>query len=123
MDMGTKKILIADDDQPILFYMQRKFMKLGYEVYIADNGDDALKQGLSCLPDVVLLDVKMPGISGIEVCKRLKADDRTKSVPVLLLSAKAQSAEVNEGLAAGADRYLCKPMSFPDILKEIRAFE
>ncbi|MEN6623819.1 MAG: response regulator [Smithella sp.] len=121
--MGIKKILIADDDQPILSYMQRKFLKLGYDVYIANNGDDALKQGLSCLPDIVLLDVKMPGISGIEVCKRLKADNKTKSIPVLLLSAKAQSAEVNEGLAAGADKYLCKPMSFPDILKEIRALE
>lgn len=118
-----KKILIADDDLPILSYMQRKFIKLGYDVYIADNGDEALKQGLSCLPDVILLDVKMPGMSGLEVCKKLKADNRTKNIPVLLLSAKAQSAEVNEGLAAGADRYLCKPMSFPDILKEIRAFD
>jgi two-component system, OmpR family, phosphate regulon response regulator PhoB len=123
MDMGIKKILIADDDKPILSYMQRKFTKLGYDVYVAENGDEALQQVFSSLPDVVLLDVKMPGLSGIEVCKRLKMDDRTKGIPVLLLSARAQSTEVNEGLTAGADKYLCKPMSFPDILKEIRAFD
>lgn len=121
--MGIKKILIADDDQPILSYMQRKFTKLGYEVYVAGNGEEALQQIFSCLPDIVLLDVKMPGLSGIEVCKRMRADDRTKKTPILLLSARAQSAEVKEGLNAGADKYLCKPMSFPDILKEIRSFD
>jgi len=57
------------------------------------------------------------------VCKRLRSDDRTKHIPIIILSAKAQSSEIREGLEAGANKYLCKPIGFPDILKEIRAYE
>lgn len=120
--MVIKKILVVDDDKPISSYLQRKFTKLGYTVYVAEDGEKAVKQALSNLPDIILLDVKLPKFSGIEVCKRLKADERTKDIPILMLSAKAQSFEINEGLEAGADKYLCKPMSFPAILNEIRAY-
>ncbi|MCX5827242.1 MAG: response regulator [Deltaproteobacteria bacterium] len=121
--MEIQKILVVDDDKPISSYLQRKFAKLGYTVYVAEDGEEAVKQAFSNRPDIILLDVKLPKMNGIEVCKQLKADETTKSIPVLMLSAKAQSFEINEGLEAGADKYLCKPMSFPDILGEIRAYE
>lgn len=121
--MEIKKILVVDDEKPISSYLKRKLTKLGYTVYIAEDGEEAVKQAFTYLPDIILLDVKLPRLSGIEVCKRLKTDERTKNTPVLMLSAKAQSFEINEGLDAGADRYLCKPMSFPDILNEIRVYE
>ena len=121
--MVIKKILVVDDDEPISSYLLRKFTKLGYTVYLAEDGEEAVQQAFSNLPDIILLDVKLPKLSGIEVCKRLKADDRTKCIPVIMLSAKAQTFEINEGLKAGADKYLCKPISFPAILEEIRAYD
>ena len=90
---------------------------------MADDGEKALDEALAHLPDVILLDVKLPKMTGTEVCKRLKSNEKTKDIVVLMLSAKAQTAEIREGLDAGADKYLCKPISFPDILTEIRAYE
>jgi len=118
-----KKILVVDDEKSIHSYLQRKLSKLGYSVYVAEDGEEALSQAFSLLPDLVLLDIKIPKLNGIEVCKRLKSDDGTKDIPVLMLSAKAQSEEIEEGLKAGADKYLCKPIGFPDILKEVRIYE
>ena len=118
-----KKILVVDDEEPIYAYLQRKLSKLGYSVYTAADGEEALSQVSSERPDIILLDVKLPKLNGIEVCKRLKSNDETKHIPVIMLSAKAQANEIAAGLKAGADRYLCKPISFPDILGEIRAYE
>ena len=121
--MEVKKILVADDEKVISSYLERKLTKLGYGELVADDGKEALDLALSNIPDLVLLDVKMPKMSGIEVCKRLRSDSRTKDCAVIILSAKAQSKEIQAGLDAGADRYLCKPIGFPDILNEIHNFE
>jgi len=118
-----KKILVVDDEDAIHVYLERKLSKLGYSVCIAENGEEALVQASSEQPDIILLDVKLPKLNGIEVCKRLKSSDKTKQIPIIILSAKAQSDEIAAGLKAGADRYLCKPISFPDILGEITAYE
>jgi len=118
-----KKILIVDDEEPIYSYLDRKLTKQGYEVYVAEDGEKALKQVFAVIPDIILLDVKLPKINGLEICKRLRADPQTKTTPILMLSAKAQFDEIREGLDSGADRYLCKPIGFPDILKEIKQFE
>jgi DNA-binding response OmpR family regulator len=121
--MRDRKILIVDDEETITFYLRKKLSKLGYAVTIAGDGEEALTKAFEEIPDIILLDVKLPKLNGYEVCKRLKSDERTRNVPVIILSAKAQSAEISEGLAAGAEKYLCKPMGFPDILREIQVFE
>ncbi len=121
--MKIKKILVADDERTIRSYIEKKLTKLGYTVFAAKDGEQALEQIFSNQPDIILLDVKMPILNGIEVCKRVKADEKTRHIPILMLSAKAQSMEIEQGLEAGADRYLCKPIGFPDILQEIRAYE
>ena len=121
--MEVKKILVADDEEAISLYLERKLEKLGYSVFVAGDGEEALDLAFSNNPDLILLDVKMPKIGGIEVCKKLKSDNRTKHCSIIVLSAKAQSGEIQEGLDAGADKYLCKPIGFPDILKEIQEFE
>lgn len=121
--MQIKTILIVDDEQPIYSYLQKKLIKLGYHAITAEDGEEALERVYSDKPDIILLDVKLPKLSGIEVCKRLKADETTRNIPILMLSAKAQSIEIRDGLEAGADKYLCKPMGFPDILNEIKMFE
>jgi CheY-like chemotaxis protein len=120
--MASTTILVVDDEATISTYLQKKLTKLGYEVSVAEDGEKALELAFSLRPDIILMDVKLPRMTGTEVCRRVKADQRTAAIPVLLLSAKAQPAEIREGLAAGADRYLCKPISFPDILVELRAF-
>jgi len=119
--MSIRTILVVDDERTIHAYLQRKLTKLGYTVYVAEDGETALEQAFELLPDLILLDVKLPRLDGCEVCRRLKGDERTKGIPVFVLSAKAQRTEVQEGIEAGADKYLCKPMSFPDILKEIQS--
>jgi DNA-binding response OmpR family regulator len=121
--MEIRKILIVDDEKPIYTYLEKKFNKLGYTVFTAADGEEAVEQAFANLPHIILLDVKLPKLSGLEVLKKLKSDDRTKDIPILILSAKAQSKEIQAGLQAGADRYLCKPLGFPDILREIKAFE
>ena len=121
--MNIRKILIVDDEKTITSYLEKKLAKLGYTVSVAENGEEALAKAFAECPDFVLLDVKLPILNGHEVCRRLKADNRTGNIPVVMLSAKAQSDEIDHGLASGADKYLCKPMGFPDILKEIKEFE
>lgn len=119
--MEIKRILVADDEDAIRSYIERKLDKLGYTVFVARDGEEALEQAFSNLPDLILLDVKMPKLTGIEACKIIKSDERTKHIPVIMLSAKAQAHEIETGLGAGAAKYLCKPLGFPDILKEIQA--
>ncbi len=116
------KILVVDDEKSINSYLQKKLTKLGYTVFIAEDGEEALKQAFTHLPDIILLDVNLPKLSGIEVLKSLRADERTKSIPILILSARAQGKDIKAGLKAGANRYLCKPISFANILGEIRAY-
>jgi DNA-binding response OmpR family regulator len=121
--MHITKILVVDDEEPIYSYLQKKLTKLGYTALTAEDGEEAVEKAFSNSPDIIIMDVKLPKLSGIEVCKRLRSDDRTKHIPIIILSAKAQSSEIREGLEAGANKYLCKPIGFPDILKEIRAYE
>ena len=121
--MKIKKILVADDEDLVRSYIEKKLAKLGYTVLTAKDGEEALEKAFSNIPDIILLDVKMPKLNGIEACKKIKSYESTRHIPVIMLSAKAQSSEINEGIEAGADKYLCKPIGFPDILKEVRAYE
>ncbi len=121
--MKIRNILVIDDEKTVHAYLQRKLTRLGYTVVVAEDGEEALEHAFSHIPDIILLDVKIPRLNGIEVCKKLKSDQRTQHIPIIMLSAKAQSGEIKEGLEAGADRYLCKPVGFPDIVREIRAYE
>jgi CheY-like chemotaxis protein len=89
--MEVKKILVVDDETTISSYLQKKLTKLGYTVHVANDGEDAIEQSFAVLPDIILLDVKLPKLDGIEVCRRLKTDGRTKHISIIMLSAKAQS--------------------------------
>ncbi|HPX60197.1 MAG TPA: response regulator [Deltaproteobacteria bacterium] len=119
----SKKILVVDDEEVISAYLQKKLEKLGYCTIVANDGEKALNAAINEKPDIVLMDVKLPRMTGTDVCRLLKTDPKTANIPVILLSAKAQPAEIQAGLDAGADKYLCKPASFPEILETIRSFE
>ena len=115
----TKKILIADDEPNIVVALEYLLQRSGYEVHIARNGDEALKQVEAHVPDLVLLDVMMPLRSGYEVCKRIRERPDWRHIKIVMLSAKGRDAEVNKGLAAGADLYVTKPFSTREMVEKI----
>jgi CheY-like chemotaxis protein len=113
--MNMAKILVAEDERDIRDLVSFTLQYAGYDVVTASNGEEALQLALAEKPDLVLSDVRMPKMTGYEVCKRLKADPEMAHIPVVFLSAKGQEAEVQTGLAVGATDYLLKPFA-PDQL-------
>lgn len=109
------KILIAEDERDIRDLITYTLHFAGYEVVSAGDGEEAVQLALKEMPDLVLLDVRMPRMTGYEACKAIKADEKTKGIPVVFLSAKGQEAEIQAGIQAGAVEYMVKPFS-PDQL-------
>jgi len=119
-----KKILVVDDERHIVRLVQVNLERTGYQVVTAFDGKEALKKVESDKPDLIVLDVMMPHMDGFEVLKRLKADDKTKNIPVVMLTAKAQDADVFRGWASGVDCYLTKPFNPIELLTFVkRIFE
>lgn len=111
------RILIAEDERDIRDLITFTLRFAGHDVVASTNGEEALEKTLKEKPDLVLMDVRMPRMTGYEACKRIKADDSIKHIPVVFLSAKGQESEVQTGLEVGAVEYILKPFS-PDQLTE-----
>ena len=111
------KILIAEDERDIRDLITFTLRFAGYDVIAASNGEEAYNLTRQEIPDLILLDVRMPKMTGYEACKALKAEQSTRNIPVVFLSAKGQEAEVKAGMEAGAVEYILKPFS-PDQLTE-----
>jgi len=116
----AKKILIADDEPNIVTALEFLLARGGYEVFIARDGEQALKTLESARPDLVLLDIMMPVKSGYEICKRIRERPEWAHIKVVMLSAKGRDAEVNKGLAMGADLYVTKPFSTRELMEQIK---
>src|SRR5262245_42793565 len=112
------RVLVVDDDAKITGFLRRALAYEGYQVEVADGGEAALSQALKSPPDLVVLDVMMPGLNGLEVCRRLRAGG---DVPVLMLTARDAVGDRVEGLDAGADDYLAKPFALDELLARLRA--
>jgi CheY-like chemotaxis protein len=110
------RILVVDDDPSIVKLLTLNLEIEGYEVVSAANGREALEAVAEHDPDLVVCDVMMPVMNGLEVVSRLKRDDETKDLPVVMLSAKAQELDVAHGKATGADEYVTKPFDPEDLL-------
>ena len=108
---GRSLVLIADDDADILSLVKAVLERSGHEVVAASDGAEALASVRARKPDLVVLDIAMPEVDGLEVLRRLRADPTTSELPVVLLSARAQEADVERGFAIGASAYLKKPFS------------
>ncbi|HVF20807.1 MAG TPA: response regulator [Mycobacteriales bacterium] len=119
MPSGT--VLVVDDDPVIQKLLQVNFEMEGYDVITAGDGEEGLAKAQAEHPDAVVLDVMMPKMDGLEVARRLKGDDATKAIPIILLSAKAQQADVQAGQATGADEYLTKPFDPLELLQRVGA--
>jgi len=115
-----KKILVVDDERHIVRLVQVNLEREGHQVVSAFDGKEALKKVESEKPDLIVLDVMMPHMDGFEVLKRLKSDDKTKDIPVVMLTAKAQDADVFRGWASGVDCYLTKPFNPVELMTFVR---
>ena len=112
-------ILVVDDDPVILQLLQVNFEMEGYKVTTANDGVEGLEKARADHPDIVLLDIMMPRMDGLQVTKELKGADDTKHIPIILLSAKAQSSDVQAGKDMGADDYLTKPFDPLELLERV----
>ena len=115
------RILIVDDEPHILQMIQINMKTKGYESITAETGEEALKLAVSESPDLILLDIMLPGIDGVEVCRRIKSDPATKRIPVLMISAKSEGQDRIKGFLGGADDYITKPFSLEELFLRIRA--
>jgi DNA-binding response OmpR family regulator len=115
----SKRILIADDEPSIVAALEYLLQQGGYEVLIARNGDEALDLLEQRIPDLVLLDVMMPRKSGYEICSRIRHQAEWRHIKVIMLSAKGRDAEINKGLAIGADLYVTKPFSTRELMAKV----
>jgi DNA-binding response OmpR family regulator len=116
----SKRILVVDDEMYIVNILDFTLAGEGWEVISANNGEDALRTLLKVDPDLVILDVMMPRIDGVEVCRAIKAREESVDTPVILLSAKDSDRDRDKGMEAGADLYLTKPFSPSRLIEEIR---
>jgi DNA-binding response OmpR family regulator len=108
-------VLIADDDEDILTLIALRFRRSGLEVILARDGEEALELIQTHAPDAAVLDIAMPKLTGLEVVRRLRSSEATKSLPIVLLTARAAEKDVEIGLDAGADEYITKPFSPQDL--------
>jgi two-component system alkaline phosphatase synthesis response regulator PhoP len=107
--MQPALVLVVEDESDIRTLLTITLELHGFQVIEATNGQEAIEKALSLKPDLVLMDVRMPLMNGIEACQVLKANERTRQIPVVFLSARDREADIEQGLAAGAAAYLLKP--------------
>ena len=119
--MGQERILIVDDELDILELIAYNLRKEGYEVETVQSGEQALRAMAENPPQAVLLDLLLPGIDGIEVCRRIKQDERFQHTPVLMLTARTEDSDIVTGLEVGADDYITKPFSPKVLVARLRA--
>ena len=117
----NKKVLIADDEQNIVISLEFLMKREGFEVVVANDGEEAIRRIRADQPDLVLLDVMMPKKSGFEVCQEVKSDPALGAVRILMLTAKGRDTELAKGLALGADAYMTKPFSTRELVDKVRS--
>jgi len=105
------RILVVDDEEDLLELVRYNLTKEGYDVACVASGEEALKAARKLPPDLIVLDLMLPAVDGLEVCRRLKADARTREVPIIMLTAKGEEGDMIAGLERGADDYIAKPFS------------
>jgi DNA-binding response OmpR family regulator len=116
----SELVLVADDDEDILLLVTTRLRRDGFEVVQASSGDKALELAREKRPRLAVLDIGMPGLDGLEVLERIRADEELRDMRVLLLTAKAQESDVRRGYETGADAYVKKPFSPADLSARVR---
>ena len=115
------RILIAEDERDIRELIIFTLEFGGFQVLSATNGEEAVELARQHRPDLIILDVRMPKMTGYEACRLLKSQEETRSITVVFLSAKGQEAEIRQGMEAGADAYILKPFAPDELIQQVRA--
>ena len=117
--MSSPKILVAEDERDIRELIVFSLKLRNDEVTDVPNGEEAVRTALEIVPDLILLDVRMPRMTGYEACKALKEDAKTKDIPIVFLSAKGQEGEIQQGKDLGAEAYFLKPFAPDDLINQV----
>src|SRR6266404_1130173 len=119
--MARPRILIIEDERGLTDVLSYNLQREGYEVLIAHAGQEGLRKAQMQLPDIIILDLMLPKMEGLEVCRELRAGERTRHVPILMLTAKAEETDQVVGFSMGADDYVTKPFSVKVLMQRIKA--
>ena len=117
---SAKTILVADDEASMRKIIERRLLSWGYRVVVAVNGTEAVRLAKERRPDLILLDVMMPGLNGLEVCRQMKQDAATAPIPIVIVTAKESRTIRDEAAAAGANGFIQKPYEFSELLRHIQ---
>ena len=118
--MAVASVLIVEDEEPLRVLLRYNLEAEGFDVTATADGDEVETLVAEKLPDLILLDWMLPGLSGIEICRRLRAREQTRDVPIIMLTARGEEAERIRGLSTGADDYVVKPFSVPELVARVR---
>jgi len=117
--MSDPVILVAEDERDIRELIVITLQIAGFRVVDVPNGEEAVKKATEITPDLILMDVRMPKVTGSEACKALKLEEKTKDIPIIFLSAKGQEGEISTGLELGAEEYFLKPFAPDDLIRRV----
>ncbi len=117
----SQRILIIEDEADIAESLRYNFFREGFEVQIAESGEKGLRLALESAPSLIILDLMLPGMNGIELCRRFRKEPQTKKTPIIMLTAKVTESDKIQGLETGADDYIVKPFSVKEVLARVRA--
>ena len=120
MDEVKKMIMVVEDEEDILALLHFNLIKGGYNVECATHGEEALATINATVPDLILLDLMLPGIDGIEICRQVRDNDATREIPIIMLTARGEEEDIVRGLEVGADDYVTKPFSMKVLLARVQ---
>src|SRR5436305_10241619 len=117
------RVLVIEDERALTKVLTYNLEREGYETIVAHDGQEGLRKAQTLLPDVIILDLMLPGMDGLEVCRQLRAGEQTRNVPILMLTAKAEETDQVVGFSLGADDYVTKPFSVKVLLQRVKALQ
>ena len=118
----NKSILLVDDTETVLLFERTMLKGMGYQLRVAKDGANALEEVKKAPPDLILLDIVMPGLDGIETCRRLKDDPNTRHIPVVMVTTKGEPEMVERAFEAGCDDYITKPLDKMELLSKVNTY-
>jgi two-component system phosphate regulon response regulator PhoB len=121
--MAGSRVLIIEDERALTEVLAYNLQREGYEVVIAHDGEEGLRKAQTQLPDLIILDLMLPVLNGLDVCREIRAGERTKNIPIVMLTAKAEETDQVVGFSMGADDYVTKPFSVKVLLQRIKALQ
>lgn len=121
--MGQKQILIIEDERALTEALTYNLQREGYETVVAHDGQEGLRKAQTLLPDLIILDLMLPLMNGLDVCRELRAGERTRDIPIIMLTAKAEETDQVVGFSMGADDYVTKPFSVKVLIQRLKALQ